>query len=523
MLRNFCLAGLLAFVSVSAPSAQDADAPPSVWYNLDYEQDGVYGMSVDRAYEALGDREPSRQIVVAVIDSGVDITHADLQGQIWANDDAPGNGLDDDGNGYVDDAYGWNFIGGADGQNVVHDSFELAREIAKLRARASVGGTYSLDATEAERLTTLESELAESRAEFEGIYGTLAGIQTAVLASDEIIRGHLGRDEYETAELEAIETTNAEISRARDMLLFLASNDLSMAELNEQVEYVESRLEYGYNPDYDPRAIVGDNYQDTSERLYGNPDVTGPDASHGTSVAGVIAAVRGNGLGINGIAPNVRIMSVRTVPDGDERDKDVANAIRYAVDNGANIINMSFGKGFSPEKEAVDDAVRYAGEHGVLLVHASGNDGNDLTSEPNFPNRNFGDGREADNWLEIGASRWDEDMVASFSNYGNTSVDVFAPGATIYSLNLNNEYGSHDGTSLAAPLVTGVAAMLMAYFPELSAADVRRIIVDSAVSHMQAVPRPGGEGELVDFTELSITGGIVNAYRAVLAAERMPN
>ena len=392
MLKRLALTGLLALALLPLASAQEADAPPAVWYNLDYDRDGVYGMSVDRAYEALEGREPARRIIVAVIDSGVDITHEDLQGQIWINDDIPGNGVDDDGNGYVDDTHGWNFIGGADGRNIEFDSFEIAREIATLRARADAEGTVSLSPSDAERLAALEAELAESRAEFEGILNTLTGIQTAVQASDRIIRTHLGRDSYETAELEAIDTLDAETTQARDMLLFLAANGLTLSELDGQVDHVRGRLEYGYNPDFDPRPIVGDNYEDTSERIYGNPDVTGPDASHGTSVAGVIAAVRGNGLGIDGVASNVLIMPIRTVPNGDERDKDVANAIRYAVDNGAHIINMSFGKGYSPYKGAVDEAVRYAEEHGVLLVHASGNDGADLTTQPNFPNRLLGDG-----------------------------------------------------------------------------------------------------------------------------------
>ncbi len=521
MLQRLALACLLAFVSVSITSAQDADAPPTVWYNLDYAQDGVFGMSVDRAYEALADREPARQVVVAIIDSGVDISHEDLQGQIWTNDDVPGNGVDDDGNGYVDDTHGWNFIGGSDGRNVEQDSYEIAREVASLRAKASAAGTSPLAAADAARLAALEAELAENRSEYEGVLGTLSGIQVAVQASDQIIRTHLGRDSYDASDLEAIDTTDDEIARARDMLQFLAANGLSVSDLNDQVDYVRGRLDYGYNPDFDPRPIVGDNYEDTSERLYGNTDVTGPDASHGTSVAGVIAAVRGNGLGIDGVAPNVLIMPIRTVPDGDERDKDVANAIRYAVDNGANIINMSFGKSHSPYKAAVDEAVRYAEEHGVLLVHASGNDGADLTTASNFPNRLLADGTEPRNWLEIGASRWDDELVASFSNYGKTRVDVFAPGASIYSLALDNEYSSNDGTSLAAPLVSGVAALIMSYFPDLSATDVRYLLVESAIQHSEQVLRPGADGENIGFNQLSVTGGIVNAYEAVRMAQQM--
>ena len=149
----------------------------------------------------------------------------------------------------------------------------------------------------------------------------------------------------------------------------------------------QNKLDYAYNPDYDSRKlIVKDNYADSNERFYGNNDVEGPDALHGTHVAGIVGAVVGNEIGSDGIARNVKLMSVRAVPDGDERDKDVANAIRYAVDNGATIINMSFGKGYSWDKKAVDEAVKYAAKHDVLLVHAAGNSGQNNDKTDNFPN-----------------------------------------------------------------------------------------------------------------------------------------
>jgi subtilisin family serine protease len=278
--------------------------------------------------------------------------------------------------------------------------------------------------------------------------------------------------------------------------------------------------DYGLNLSFNPRDIVGDDLDDGSERVYGNADVTGPDASHGTHVAGIIAAERGNGIGIDGIAAGVRLMIVRAIPNGDERDKDVANAIRYAVDEGADIINMSFGKAFSPRKSLVDDAVRYADEHGVLMIHAAGNDGDDIDVVPSFPTRTYEDGGAAADWIEVGAANWDvQSLAATFSNYGQQRVDIFAPGVAILSTVPGNEFDLNDGTSMAAPVVTGVAALLMAYFPDLTAADVKQIVLDSAVRFGDRVVPTPGQGPRVPFGTLSVTGGVVNAYEAVKAAE----
>jgi subtilisin family serine protease len=295
--------------------------------------------------------------------------------------------------------------------------------------------------------------------------------------------------------------------------------------VEEAKEQFEAQAEYSLNPSFETRDIVGDNYANGEERGYGNRDVMGPDASHGTHVAGIIAAARGNGIGMDGIAaPNVRIMMIRAVPNGDERDKDVANAIRYAVDNGASIINMSFGKAFSPRKSLVDAAVKYADEQGVLLIHAAGNDGLDLEVEGNFPAREYSDGGQAANWIEVGASNWKVDSLAgSFSNFGQRKVDLFAPGVNILSTVPGGGFEMKDGTSMAAPVVTGVAALLMAYFPDLTAADVKRVLMESATPYAdRMVAPPGAPAPPVRFGTLSSTGGVVNAYAAVrMILERM--
>ncbi|MGH7618314.1 MAG: S8 family serine peptidase, partial [Gemmatimonadaceae bacterium] len=317
-----------------------------------------------------------------------------------------------------------------------------------------------------------------------------------------------------------------QLQRARQIFLDLASQGASPSVIDDGLKSLEGQLKYGLNPDYDSRTLVGDHYSDPTERHYGNADVMGQDAEHGTHVAGIIGAVRGNGIGVDGIAPAVKFMMIRVVPDGDERDKDIANAIRYATDNGAQIISMSFGKPYSPYKSTVDDAVKYADAHGVLMIHAAGNDGADLSKGKNFPTPAFLGGGHAINWIEVGASSWKGgvDLAGSFSNYGKHEVDVFAPGVDILSTEPGNNYGRLSGTSMAAPVVSGLAALLMSYYPNLSAGDIRRIIVSSVSRHAdQMVNKPGEGSDKVPFGTLSVSGGIVNAYRAVKMAEEVSN
>ncbi|HEX2168001.1 MAG TPA: S8 family peptidase [Longimicrobiales bacterium] len=499
---------------------------PDRWWLLDAEADRVYGAGVDRAYsEVLNDRQPAREVVVAILDSGVDVTHEDLDGVLWTNSDEPRNGRDDDGNGYVDDVHGWNFIGGADGANVDQDTYELARLYAACEDLAE--GTRSPERPEPVTpglCGQIRVDYQEERQENEQMLVQVRAIDATLDQVMAILRQQLGTDSVTVESVRALAPVRNDVGQARQIYLQLAEQNISPEDVKDEVERIEGVLANGLNPEFDPRDIVGDEYADTSERVYGNSDVTGPDASHGTAVAGIVAAERANGIGVDGISPNTRIMVVRTVPNGDERDKDVANAIRYAVDNGAHIINMSFGKAYSPFKDVVDAAVRYAQERGVLLIHAAGNDSKDLATENNFPNRYFTGGDTATLWLEVGSSAWQgrERLASPFSNYGAGQVDVFAPGSDITSTFPDDEYDSASGTSFAAPVVTGIAAMLMSYYPELSAADVRRIILESAVPLSdQMVVRPG-EGDIeVPFGELSITGAIVNAYRAVQMAERL--
>jgi cell wall-associated protease len=288
-------------------------------------------------------------------------------------------------------------------------------------------------------------------------------------------------------------------------------------ELSGAIKSLEGAIEMSKrDADSIRTAIVGDNPNDLSSKIYGCNRYEGPDAMHGTHVSGIIAATRGNGMGIDGVADNVRIMVLRAVPDGDERDKDVANAIIYAVDNGAKVINMSFGKYWTPNKDYVDAAIEYARSKDVLLVHAAGNDAKDKDVEDSYPTRRLNNKTIAPNWIEVGASsssKSGKDILANFSNYGATTVDFFAPGVDIYSTVPDFNYENASGTSMACPATAGVAALIRSYFPELSASEVREVLMATTAPYKKTVIAPNGEK--AKMKDLCITGGFVNAANAV--------
>ncbi len=507
---------------------------PNDWFLRDPEQDSLQGVSAERAYQTLLKDQPSRTVIVAVIDSGVDIDHEDLKSVIWKNEDEiPDNGIDDDKNGYIDDVFGWNFIGGKNG-NVDADTYELTREYIRLKKKyENVEGNKvgKKQKAEYENYQKIKDKYEKLKAKNEQQYKLYSNIYNNISQSIDTLKSLLQVDTIKAEDLKIFETNDPSLLFAKGFLLNMFKNigedgnlEEYVAELKEGVDYYEVIVKYGYNESFDSRQIVGDDVNNLNEKGYGNNDVKGPDPEHGTHVAGIIAADRKNDLGIKGIADNVKIMVVRAVPNGDERDKDVANAIFYAVDNGAQIINMSFGKSFSPQKEVVDKAVRYAEQKGVLLIHAAGNDGEDIDVEKNYPSRTYADGKEAKNWIEVGASAWgsDEDFVGSFSNYGKKGVSLFAPGVDIYSTVPESKYKNQSGTSMASPSTAGVAALLMSYFPELSAEQVKDILMKSSRKFDNlTVQKPGGGR--ANFNQLSASGGLVNAYEAVKMAQGIKN
>lgn len=573
----FCLTTFLFLHTAVFSQDKNVKLPPN-WYNLDLLQDGYFGISTEKAYkELLKDKKPKESIIVAVIDGGVEPTHEDLKDVMWTNKkEIPGNGIDDDGNGYVDDIHGWNFIGSKNG-NLEYDNLELVRIIRKYQPkyRSTIRSTV-LDSVEKEEFALYNKANTQFGKKYDDAHQSFAVISIINKMLDSVaVANHKAIPSLE--DMENYKADSEEEEQCKKIIRRGAKESGSMEkfhkEMKDAYKQYDVMLRYNLNPKYDQRAeLVGDDYSNSRERIYGNNDVKGPNADHGSHVSGIIGANRKNNIGINGVADNVRIMGIRVVPEGDERDKDVANGIRYAVDNGARIINMSFGKGFKWDKVVVDEAVKYAVQKGVLLVHAAGNDNQDNDVEENYPNT-FYEGEEAAayrkahkkpenpilallktvpeqgngtrrnipipklvvdtnkfnlphaaNWIEVGASAYKNDasLKASFSNYGKYTVDVFAPGFMINSTVPGSKYEEFDGTSMAAPVVSGLAALILSYYPDLKAKDIREIIMKSVTKVEQKVRRVNtkGESERVSFKELCVSGGVVNAYQALKLAEQ---
>ncbi|GEO11691.1 S8 family peptidase [Segetibacter aerophilus] len=526
---------LLGFISIS--SIVYGQDPLKGWHLKDATSDSFHGISINKTYDFLKGRK-SKPVIVAVIDSGVDTTNEDLKNILWRNPkEIPGNGKDEDGNGYVDDVYGWNFLGGKDGRNVKTESAEATRIYHRYKSKfdnktldmASLSG----DDKEEYELWKQASKIVIGKPEEQMELMFLEMAYKAVKKHEKVLRDEMKKDTFTVADLEKFTAATPAAQRAKlgyinfIKLTGIDSEDTNTTVFKELEEYIEEKKRAQDAKEKAPEnyraEIVKDNYKNINDRFYGNSDVMGPSPMHGTHVAGIIGAQRDNGIGADGVAQNVKVMMIRAVPDGDEYDKDIALAIKYAVDNGAKVINMSFGKGLSPEKNWVDDAVRYAELKDVLIIHAAGNDGENTDTTGNFPNPELKVlHRKASNFITVGASsdpKVSGDYVADFSNYGKSTVDVFAPGVKIYStLPGKSTYGFLKGTSMASPVVAGVAAVIRSYFPDLSASQVKYVIEKSAiVDSALKVTRPGTK-ETVPFNELSTSGGLINALAAVKIA-----
>lgn len=526
------IASLLSIPFLTFAQNSKDEKPKDNWQNLDLKSDGVFGISTEKAYKELLKGKNSSPVIVSIIDGGIDEDHEDLKKIMWVNSkEIPGNGIDDDKNGYIDDINGWNFIGSAK-VNIHHDNMELIRLINKYQPKyASALNSTPFNEKERKEFQLYQKLVTDYMAKLQSAQ---MGLQNTMM-----IKKYLD---------EITSSMNNQNPTVDDLNDFKPSNDMQSQvikfikpeikksdfkkfyeELLDGIKHYSTQVKYHLNVDFDPRKdSVGDDYSNSNERIYGNNDITGPDAEHGTHVAGIVSAIRSNDIGIKGVANNVRIMGVRTVPDGDERDKDVANAIRYSVDNGAKILNMSFGKSYTWDKKVVDEAIKYAVSKGVLLIHAAGNDSKNTEKEDNFPTRLFTDSTgvtmgTADAWIEVGATGWtnDEDLVATFSNFGGKTVDVFAPGVKINSTMPGSKYKENDGTSMAAPVVSGLAALIWSHYPKFTALQVKDIIMKSVTMVEQKVKiKEEGNNKRVLLSEISVSGGIVNAYNALLLAEK---
>lgn len=510
----FFVGALLMFNSISygqeAPKFAD-------WYN-----GKKAGMQTDKAYKKLKKKE-SQTVIVAVIDSGIDIEHEDLQGQIWTNaKEIPGNGIDDDNNGYIDDVHGWNFLGNSNGENVNGANLEKTRIYRELSKKYADIDPATLSAADKKEYALYEEVMASVEGEIKQYQQYIQYIDMVPKMLDMVpsqVAEKLGKKDYTMKDLKKWKPEEKDDKNLKAMAVGLLSGTLTKEVIEAQKNQVQEMLDFHLNVDFNERDIIGDNPNDFTDTQYGNNDVEGPDALHGTHVGGIIGAVRGNKKGGDGVATNVKLMSLRAVPNGDEADKDIALAIRYAVDNGAKVINMSFGKAYSPHQKEVYEAFKYAESKDVLLVHAAGNDGANLDEGKNYPTSNYSFQTEPfTTFLTIGASTKDAKghLAASFSNYSSTLVDVFAPGQEIYNTVPQSSYQTLQGTSMAAPMVSGVAALLKSYFPEMSMADIKKVILETAKSHKgEMVDQPGATDTAVDFGKLSATGAVVDVYAAV--------
>ena len=476
------------------------------WSDLDLVKDTVPGMSVDKAYKEFLKGKKGTTIIVGIVDSGLDIDHEDLKGKIWTNKkEIPGNNIDDDKNGYVDDVHGWNFLGEGTNENL-----ELTRIVKK--------GDVNSDDYKAAKIA-LDKKLAELNQQKPQV--------DMISKADKDIRTYLKKEKYTMADLKAIVTTDPSLSKSKTIMTSIATQagEGFQDEIKSYIDYVYGQLNYNLNVNFNGRK-VGDNPDNMDMKFYGNGNVKGPDvvdALHGTHVAGIIAQIRGNGIGGDGVVDkNVEIMSVRAVPNGDEYDKDIALGIRYAVDNGAKVINGSFGKDFSTHKEWVWDAIKYAQSKDVLIVFAAGNDSKDIDTEPSFPTDTNKGSLVADNVLTIGALNYEygSKLVADFSNYGAKNVDVFAPGVKIWATIPNNKYVFEQGTSMASPNAAGVAALVRSFYPKLTASQVKHILMDSGTPISSTV-MVGEKKTQVPFSSTCVSGKIVNAYNALLMADQM--
>jgi subtilisin family serine protease len=516
---------VLVLIVFSTAFAQSKEEKKLVnWYNKDMNSDKVFGVSTEKSYKELMKNKTSQPVIVAVIDGGTDINHEDLKGNIWTNPkEIPGNGIDDDHNGYVDDIHGWNFIGNSKGENVKQDNFEVTRLFNELDAKYKNADPNTITDKSEYELYKKVKEVYNKK--YDEVKGESDMVKTGleIKVADSIVKAYLKKQDYTVKDLKKLSKAPENVSSSAEKLTVWLTFGIKASDLIGYAEQTTNDLDYHYNPAFDSRLIVGDNYKDNSNRFYGNNDVVGPDPGHGTFVAGEIGAVRNNGKGVNGIASNVQLMIIRVVPDGDERDKDVANGIRYAIENGAKVINMSFGKSFSPQKNFVDEVLPLADKYDVLLVHAAGNDAENNDEVDNFPTNINADGTLiTGNWLTVGASsmRKGDDLVGNFSNYGQKTVEVFAPGVDLWGLKPGNGYESASGTSMASPVVAGVAAAIRSYYPNLTAKEVKDIIMQSAakVDEMVQKPTENDRTYKVNFNTLSVTGGIVNLYNALVLA-----
>lgn len=520
------------------------------WYQKDYQEDTIPGISLDKWYRLNKKKPKSKNIIVAVIDTQIDINHEDLQGQLWKNNkEIPNNGIDDDHNGYIDDINGWSFTGTKSGGYVVWNRYEYVRIVQEWGPLFKDKTESQIDLNDLYKFNEYQRALKkfEEKDKYYKNWFKSLNYNVAIypLVKD-TLKHFFPKEDYTYKQLDSLykkyKINDKTYRQRRDaddkdlgalidyMMVNLEINQNTLQDIVDKQIQLDSVVNKNLNINYNERLLIGDN-PTILEKGYGNNNVSNnkaghrPIQDHCTKMAGVIGANRENNIGIKGIIQNVKIMPLNISPSGDEHDKDISMAIRYAVDNGAKIINMSFGKEFSLHKEWVEEAIKYAEEHNVLLVHSAGNESDDIDKAVYYPrDTNFDDSKEfCSNFIIVGSvtHKLDNTFVSDFSNYGKANVDLFAPGDQIYCTASENSYKFDSGTSLAAPMVCGTAALIWSYYPNLTAAQVKQIIMDSGTSYNLEVIVPGTEDKKVPFSELSKSGKVLNVYNAMQLAEKV--
>jgi len=492
---------LLGLGSISNGYAQKPN-----WQGMDLKKDSLFGASTEIAYARLLQNKKWKDVIIAVIDMGIDTNHEDLKNSLWTNPkEIAGNGIDDDHNGYVDDMHGWNFSECVDCKQDVTLLATRDKKFFDSLSYSTIPEAYS-----ASYLVNRRA-IRENDAERAKVSKILLRLTFNAAVLDEILK-KIGKSvplvsdfcsyqTKDTVERLICNLVTQALCRYDDFIAYRRKN------VEEPIGVLKYQVEHAMNTDDQTREEPTD---------AGNNDVTGPtllldesSSYHGSSVTGILAATRNNSFGIDGVADHVKIMSLRVVSFFQEmRDESLAKAIRYAVDNGARIINMSFGNSFSLCKKHVDEAVKYAMSKDVLIVKSAGNDGIDVDKQAQFPNRFFADSTgAAEAWITVAAStaKDDSSLVPPFSNYGKRSIDVFAPGVHLMSTFSGSTYGDATGTSVAAPVAAGIAALIMEYYPDLTAVQVKDIIMKSVVKR-----------DILK--DKCVSGGVVNAYNALLLA-----